>query len=129
MSSRPPEEGRRPGGRILVVFDGSVGAGSELRSAIEAAHERNATVELVAIAARSPWWIPVGAISMTLPVDLKEEVLRVLGEELAAARDAIPASVSVSTRIVQRKDRKELCRRVEAGDYDLVLSPPARLSG
>jgi nucleotide-binding universal stress UspA family protein len=51
-------------------------------------------------------------------------------QKLAAARDEVPAEVSVTTRLLHGRPAKVLPALADAGDYDLVVvgpRPPGRL--
>jgi nucleotide-binding universal stress UspA family protein len=60
------------------------------------------------------------------PDDLRRELDNEMLQQLAAARDEIPAAVSVTTRILHGRATRELARLAEEGRYDLVVTGPRR---
>ena len=44
--------------------------------------------------------------------------------KLAAARDEVPATVSVTTRLLHGRPARTLAELAEEGDYDLVVAGP-----
>src|SRR3954464_7466414 len=88
-------------GRILVAFDGSDGAWAALHRAIEIAQRERA---LLTIAAVVPEPSPGSGRGLVTAPSSRETLLRdaqrAMEQALAAARDEVPATVSVTTRLL-----------------------------
>jgi nucleotide-binding universal stress UspA family protein len=112
--------------RVLVAFDGSEGAWAALRRAIEVAVANRALLTIAAVV-DEPLAVWVGFGAMVVPVtreslrrDLEREMLR----HLAEARDEVPATVSVTTRMLHGRPARVLAELAEEGHYDLVVTGP-----
>jgi nucleotide-binding universal stress UspA family protein len=57
---------------------------------------------------------------------LRRDLERERERTLAAARDEIPATVSVTTRLLHGRPAAALAALAESGDYDLVVVGPRR---
>lgn len=124
----PRQAGRdAPVNRILVAFDGSPGAWTALRYAIEVAAERNAVLTVAAVVNDPPLWIgaPPFAVPWTRET-LRRDAERDLGRALAAARDDVPATISVSTALLHGRTASALAALADGGRYDLVVTGPSR---
>jgi nucleotide-binding universal stress UspA family protein len=114
---------------VLVAFDGSAGAWVALRRAIEVAVANHALLTIAAVV-EEPLAIWMGFGAMTVPVT-RESLRRDLEHEmrlhLAEARDEVPATVSVTTRMLHGRAARALAELVEAGGYDLVVTGPRPL--
>jgi nucleotide-binding universal stress UspA family protein len=123
-SSAPPD--RRSIHRVLVAFDGSEGAWAALRQAIEVALEQRALLTIAGVveqptcsfAGMSPVAIPY------TPDAMRRDAERHMQQQLAAARDEVPAAVSVTTRILHGRAVPVLTALAESGNYDLVVTGP-----
>lgn len=117
--------------RILVAFDGSDGAWAALRRAIEIALRERALLTIAAVIPEPSPWIGMGLVSLPYSREaLRRDAERSMEQALAAARDEVPATVSVTTRLLSGRPCRALTRLVERGDYDLVVTgprPPGRL--
>jgi nucleotide-binding universal stress UspA family protein len=60
------------------------------------------------------------------PDELRRELDNQMLQHLAAARDEIPAIVSVTTRLLHGHPTRALARFAEEGRYDLVVTGPRR---
>jgi nucleotide-binding universal stress UspA family protein len=111
--------------RILVAFDGSPGAWAALRQAIEIARREHSLLTIVGVVPEPP---PVVACGLaTVPYSretLRRDAIRAMERELAAARDEVPATVSVTTRLLHGRPVRVLGRLVAGGEYDLVVTGP-----
>jgi nucleotide-binding universal stress UspA family protein len=61
---------------------------------------------------------------------LLRDLEREMEQKLAAARDEVPATVSVTTRLLHGRPARVLAALADEGDYDLVVvgpRPPGRL--
>jgi nucleotide-binding universal stress UspA family protein len=117
--------------RILVAFDGSDGAWAALRRAIEIALRERALLTIAAVVPEPSPWIGMGLVSLPYSREaLGRDAQRAMEQALAAARDEVPATVSVTTRLLSGRPSRALGRLVEAGGFDLVVTgprPPGRL--
>ena len=117
--------------RILVAFDGSDGAWAALRRAIEIALRERALLTIAAVVPEPSPWIGMGLVSLPYSREaLRRDAQRSMEQALAAARDEVPATVSVTTRLLSGRPCRALGRLVEHGDFDLVVTgprPPGRL--
>jgi nucleotide-binding universal stress UspA family protein len=111
---------------VLVAFDGSDGAWIALRRAIDVAAANHALLTIAAVV-QEPLGLWMGFGAMTVPVT-REGLLRDLEREmrlhLAEARDEVPATVSVTTRMLHGRPARALAALVEAEGYDLVVTGP-----
>ena len=57
---------------------------------------------------------------------LLRELERDMERKLAAARDEVPASVSVTTQLLHGRPARALAALADAGNYDLVVAGPRR---
>jgi nucleotide-binding universal stress UspA family protein len=119
--------------RVLVAFDGSPGAWAALDRAIELAVSNNSLLTIAAVV-EVPRFLWQGPGPMSVPYtretirhDLEGEMLR----HLANARDEVPATVSVTTKVLNGRAVSALAAFAEDGGYDLVVTgprPASRLS-
>jgi nucleotide-binding universal stress UspA family protein len=124
-----PRERERHIRHVLVAFDGSEGAWLAFDRAVEIALSSHAKLTIAAVVPPPPplaCGMPGG---MALPVtqdDLRRELDDYMLRQLAAARDEIPATVSVTTCLLHGHAKRELARFIEDGCYDLVVTGPRR---
>jgi nucleotide-binding universal stress UspA family protein len=109
--------------RILVACDGCEQDWAALDRAIELAVEHCALLTIVAVVPDARLYASFGMMVLpcspdTLRRDAEREMLRLLG----AARDEVPANVSVTTRLVQGRLRSTLANLADEGGYDVVIS-------
>jgi nucleotide-binding universal stress UspA family protein len=114
--------------RILVGFDGSPCAWAALRRAIAIAVEHSALLTIAAVVAEPHLCASFGMLVLpcspeTLRRDAERETLRLL----AAARDEVPANVSVTTQLLHGRPARVLAALADGGGYDLVVTPGRRL--
>jgi nucleotide-binding universal stress UspA family protein len=115
----------RPVRRILLAFDGSPGAWAALDRAIAIAVADRALLTIAAVV--EPPVLYAGLSPMVLPVSpevLRRDAERAMLRTLAAARDEVPATVSVTTQMLHGRPAKVLAALAEAGGYDLVVTGP-----
>ena len=120
-----PDAGRRPYLQILVAFDGSPSAWLALERAIDVAERQNGRLTLVAVA--SPPSAIIGAGPYVVPYtreQLAKEIDVELEQTMAAARDEVPATVPVTTKILHGKPAKVLGAEASSGRYDLLVTGP-----
>jgi nucleotide-binding universal stress UspA family protein len=116
---------RRGFRRVLVEFDGTAESWAALRKGIAVAVREHALLTIAGVVEEPPCWFAMTPAALpytreTLRRDAEREVER----ELAAARDEVPATVSVTTRLVHGKPAPALAALAEQGGYDLVLAGP-----
>ena len=115
--------------RVLVAFDGSDGAWAALDAAISIALSNHAQLTIAGVAA-APAWLAFGMPgSSTLPYapdQLRRELDGDMLQQLAAARDEIPATISVTTRLLHGHAARALARLALDEHYDLVITGPRR---
>jgi nucleotide-binding universal stress UspA family protein len=120
----------RPIQRVLVAFDGSDGAWAALDRAIGIALTSHAQLTIAGVVAPLPP-LACGMPGVMTPPYSPDELRRSLENEmlrhLAAARDEIPPTVSVTTCLLHGHPTRELARFVEEGRYDLVVTGPRRI--
>jgi nucleotide-binding universal stress UspA family protein len=111
--------------RILVAFDGSDGAWAALHRAIEIARRERALLTIAAVVPEPSPWIGMGLVSVPYSREvLRRDAQRAMEQALAAARDEVPATVSVTTRLLSGRPSRVLGRLIERGDFDLVVTGP-----
>ena len=114
--------------RILVAFDGSDGAWAALARAIEIAQRERALLTIAAVVPEPSPWVGLGLVTVPYTREgLRRESQRVMERLLAAARDDVPATVSVTTRLLCGRPSRALGRLIATGDYDLVVTGPRPL--
>jgi nucleotide-binding universal stress UspA family protein len=111
--------------RILVAFDGSQGAWAALERAIEIAVAQSALLTIAAVLPEPHLYAGFGPFALpyspdTLRRDAEREMQRMIG----AARDEVPANVSLTTLLLTGRPAKVLARLAATGDYDLVVTGP-----
>jgi nucleotide-binding universal stress UspA family protein len=121
--------GERQIQRVLVAFDGSDGAWAALDRAIGIALTSHAKLTIAGVVPPPPVLASGFPGVMTLPYSpesLRRELDNEMLQQLAAARDEIPATVSVTTCVLHGHATRELARFAEEGRYDLVVTGPRR---
>src|SRR5918996_175892 len=113
--------------RVLVAFDGSPGSWAALRYGISVARSRNAVLTIAAVVNDPPVWIglPPFAVPWTRE-SLRRDGERRLARALGAARDEVPADMSVSTAVLHGRTAHALADLADGGRYDLVVTGPSR---
>jgi nucleotide-binding universal stress UspA family protein len=117
----------RPVHRVLLAFDGSPGAWAALEQAIEVAVSQRALLTIAGVVAEPVVWL--GFSPIVMPVS-RETMLRDLEldmqRKLAAARDEVPATVSVTTLLLHGRPARALAELADSGNYDLVVAGPRK---
>jgi nucleotide-binding universal stress UspA family protein len=117
--------------KVLVAFDGSAGAWAALDRGIALALSAHARLKIAGVV-RAPAPIACGMAGVLVPPYTPEEMQRELDiemeQKLAAARDEIPAAISVTTQLLHGKASRALARLAEEGGYDLVVTGPRKTS-
>jgi nucleotide-binding universal stress UspA family protein len=132
QTAGPALDGERRPHRVLVAFDGTPGAWAALERGIALASSANALLTIAGVVGSPP---PLGCgiggvlVAPFTPESLQHELDVEMEQKLAAARDEIPASVSVTTVLLHGKATRALARLAEDGGYDLVVTGPRKISG
>jgi nucleotide-binding universal stress UspA family protein len=113
--------------RVLVAFDGSPGGWAALRYGIAVAARNNAVLTVAAVVNDAPWWIGLPPVAMPWTREsLRRDAEQRLARALAAARDEVPADISVSTALLHGSTAAALADLADGGRYDLVVTGPRR---
>jgi nucleotide-binding universal stress UspA family protein len=111
--------------RVLVAFDGSPGAWAALDRAIAVAVGQRALLTIAGVVQEPHVWTALGPAPMPFTREsLLRDLEREMEQKLAAARDEVPAMVSVTTRLLHGRPGQVLAALADEGDYDLVVAGP-----
>jgi nucleotide-binding universal stress UspA family protein len=128
----PALDGERGLHRVLVAFDGTPGAWAALDRGISLALGSNALLTIAGVVGSPP---PLACgmngalVPPYTPEGLQHDLDVEMQRKLAAARDEIPASISVTTVLLHGKATRALARLAEEGRYDVVVTGPRKISG
>jgi nucleotide-binding universal stress UspA family protein len=118
----------RPVQRVLLAFDGSPGAWAALDQAIAVADSQHALLTIAGVIPEPTVWLGIGpAVVPYTRESMLRELERDMQQKLAAARDEVPATVSVTTRLLHGRPARVLAELAESGRYDLVVAGPRRV--
>jgi nucleotide-binding universal stress UspA family protein len=118
-------EGRSGVQRVLVAFDGSAGAWAALAQGIEVAVANRALLTIAAVVEEPSCFVGLGpAAAPVTRESLRRDIEAAMRRCLAAARDEVPATVSVTTQLLHGKPARALAACAVAGRYDLVVTGP-----
>jgi nucleotide-binding universal stress UspA family protein len=128
--ANPPLAGERHLRRVLVAFDGSPGAWAALDRGIALALSSHARLTIAGVVSSPP---PIACgmgvlVPPYTPAQFQRELDVEMEQALAAARDEIPAAISVTTVLLHGNATRALARLAEEGGYDLVVTGPRRIS-
>jgi nucleotide-binding universal stress UspA family protein len=113
--------------RVLLAFDGSPGSQAALEQAIAIAVDNRALLTIAAVVVEPKMCTGFGpAVVPYTRESMRRDIEREMQRHLAAARDEVPATVSVTTRLLHGNPAKALAALADAGDYDLVVVGPRR---
>lgn len=127
----PSLDGERQLQRVLVAFDGTPGAWAALDQGIQLALRANARLTIAGVVGTAPpMACGIGGVLVPpyTPEGLQRELDVEMEQKLAAARDEIPATISVTTIVLHGKATRALGRLAEEGGYDLVVTGPRKCS-
>jgi nucleotide-binding universal stress UspA family protein len=111
--------------RVLLAFDGSPGAWAALEQAIEIADSQHALLTIAGVVEEPRVWLGYGPAVMPYTREtLVRDLERDMEQKLAAARDEVPATVSVTTQLLHGRAARTLAALAETGGYDLVVAGP-----
>jgi len=121
----PQEAAPRHVHRVLVAFDGSPGAWTALQQAIDIAVGQNALLTIAGVVGEPTVWTGFGPVTMPVTREmLQRDLERDMQRKLAAARDEVPATVSVTTRLLHGRPAPALAALADSGGFDLVVAGP-----
>jgi nucleotide-binding universal stress UspA family protein len=113
--------------RVLLAFDGSPGAWAALEQAIAVADSQHALLTIAGVVAEPTVWLGYGPAMMPYTREtLIRELERDMQRKLAAARDEVPATISVTTQLLHGRPARALAELAESGNYDLVVAGPRK---
>jgi nucleotide-binding universal stress UspA family protein len=125
VSRAPVELEQRGIRRVLVEFDGSPEGWAALKRGIAVAERERALLTIAGVAEEPPCWFAITPAALPYtPESLRRDVEREVERQLAAARDEVPATVSVTTRLLRGKPAVALAALAKSEDHDLVLTGP-----
>src|SRR4051795_4232232 len=126
----PPAE-ERAVRRVLVAFDGSPGAWTALDRAIAIASGQRALLTIAAVVQEPRAWTTLGPAPVPFTREsLLRDLEREMEQKLAAARDEVPAEVSLTTRLLHGRPARFLRALSDEGGFALVVvvrRPPVRV--
>jgi nucleotide-binding universal stress UspA family protein len=113
--------------RVLLAFDGSPGAWAALEQAIAVAVSQRALLTIAGVVGEPTIWVGFGPAVVPYTRDtMLRELERDMQQKLAAARDEVPATVSVTTQVLRGRPARALAALAESGNYDLVVAGPRK---
>ena len=120
---RATQEETRGVRRILTALDGCGHDWPALERAIELAAEHCALLTIVAVVPDPRLYTGCGMMVLPCsPESLRRDAEREMLQLLAAARDEVPANISVTTRLVHGRPRRALRALADEGGYDVVIT-------
>jgi nucleotide-binding universal stress UspA family protein len=113
--------------RVLLAFDGSPGSWAALEQAIAVADNQRALLTIAGVVGEPTIWLGYGPAIMPYTRETMIRELEVdMERKLAAARDEVPATISVTTLLLHGKPARVLAKLAESGNYDLVVAGPRK---
>jgi nucleotide-binding universal stress UspA family protein len=107
---------------VLLGFDGSPGAWVALGRAIEIAAGQHARLVIAGVVSSPSFWIAVGPPATPVTREsLIADLEREMQQTLAAARDEIPATVSVTTHLLHGRPAVALAELAETAGCELIV--------
>jgi nucleotide-binding universal stress UspA family protein len=104
---------------ILVAVDGSPAAAHALEEAVELARAEGGRLTLISVA-EAPRWAFSG-FPLAVPFPNEAQLLREAEQVVERAEAQVPDDVPVSTVVRRGSIVKEILKRIEAGEHDLVV--------
>jgi nucleotide-binding universal stress UspA family protein len=113
---------------VLVAFDGSPGAWIALARAIDIAVGQHARLVVAGVVREPSFWFSIGgAVTPFSRESLIRDLEREMQQTLAAARDEIPATVSVTTHLLHGRPAVALAALADAAGSGLIVVGHRRL--
>jgi nucleotide-binding universal stress UspA family protein len=111
--------------RVLLAFDGSPGAWVALDQAIEIAVGQHALLTIAGVVGEPTVWAGFGPVTMPVTREMLQRDLELdMQRKLAAARDEVPATVSVTTQLLHGRPARAIAALADSGRFDLVVAGP-----
>jgi nucleotide-binding universal stress UspA family protein len=104
---------------VLVAVDGSPAAARALEQAVDLARMEGARLTLISVA-ELPRWRFYG-FPLAVPYPNEAQVAREAEEIVERAEALVPEDVPVSTVVRRGPVVREIIKRIEAGEHDLVV--------
>jgi nucleotide-binding universal stress UspA family protein len=113
--------------RVLLAFDGSPGSWAALEQAIAVADNQHALLTIAGVVKEPTVWLGFGPAVVPYTRETMIRELEVdMERKLAAARDEVPATISVTTRLLHGSPARKIAQLADAGNYDLVVAGPRK---
>jgi nucleotide-binding universal stress UspA family protein len=116
--------GDRPGHvlGVLLAFDGSPASWTALDAAIALAECERARLTINGVVREPPWLVDLPLVTTCWTrADLRRDAETELQRLLALAVDRVPATVSVTTRVLRGKPARVLAALESSGQYDVLV--------
>jgi nucleotide-binding universal stress UspA family protein len=110
---------------ILVAVDGSTAARRALEQAVDLARSEGARLTLISIADLPRWRF--SGFPLAVPFPNEAELEREAEQIVERAEARVPEDVPVSTVVRRGPVVREILKRIEAGEHDLVVVGSRRL--
>jgi nucleotide-binding universal stress UspA family protein len=104
---------------ILVAVDGSPAAAHALEEAVELARAEGARLTLISVAEAPRWGF--SGFPLAVPFPNEAQLLRDAEQVVDRAEAQVPEDVPVSTVVRRGSIVKEILKRIDAGEHDLVV--------
>jgi nucleotide-binding universal stress UspA family protein len=104
---------------ILVAVDGSPAAARALETAVELARSEGARLSLINVVDLPRWRI--SGFPLAVPFPDEAELVREAEQTLERAEGRVPEGIPVSTVLRKGSVVKEILKRIENGEHDLVV--------
>ena len=104
---------------ILVAVDGSRPSEIALEQAVDLARSAGARLTLISVAELPRW--RVSAFPLAVPFPNESELVRHAERVLERAEAAVPEDVPVFTVLRRGSTVREILKRIDAGEHDLVV--------
>jgi nucleotide-binding universal stress UspA family protein len=104
---------------ILVAVDGSPPSDTALEQAVDLARSEGARLTLISVAELPRW--RVSAFPLAVPFPNESELVQQAERVLERAEATVPEDVPVSTVLRRGSTVREILKRIDAGEHDLVV--------
>src|SRR4051794_35034843 len=100
---------------VLIAFDGTPGAWIALARAIDVAVSQHARLLIAGVVREPSFWFSIGgSVTPFSRESLIHDLKREMQQSLAAARDEIPATVSVTTHLLHGRPAAAIAALADA---------------
>lgn len=104
---------------ILVAVDGSPAATKALEEAVDLARSTSARLTLISVADLPRWRF--SGFPLAVPFPNEADLVNEAEQIVARAEALVPEDVPVSTVVRRGPVAKEILKRIETGEHDLVV--------